>query len=177
AAEISAHAGGDEFRMWPRQGQYWLLDRELGRRFGKIVGGVPTPITRGIYCVPTTNTSLLLGPTAVDGELPESRAVDADTLDGVFEAARRLVPSVRRELAIKTFASNRPASDPVYRVAADGTVANLIHAAGIRSTGVSSSPATAERVHDLLAAAGAPVLDEDPAAVAALEPLPRLLGH
>jgi glycerol-3-phosphate dehydrogenase len=177
AAEISAHAAGDEFRMWPRQGQYWLLDRELGRHFGKIVGGVPTPVTRGIYCVPTTNTSLLLGPTAVDGELPESRAVDADTLDGVFEAARRLVPSVRRELAIKTFASNRPASDPVYRVAADGNVANLIHAAGIRSTGVSSSPATAERVHDLLAAAGAPVLDEDPAAAAGLEPLPRLLGH
>jgi glycerol-3-phosphate dehydrogenase len=177
AAAIAAQAGGDEFRMWPRQGQYWLLDRELGRRFQKIVGGVPTRVTRGIYCVPTTNTSLLLGPTAVDGEVPGSRAVDAETLDAVFAAAKRLVPAVRREYAIKTFASNRPASDPVYRVAPDGTVPNLIHAAGIRSTGVSSSPATAERVHGLLAAAGAPVQDDDPAAERALEPLPRLLGH
>jgi glycerol-3-phosphate dehydrogenase len=177
AGRVSALAGGDEFRMWPRQGQYWLLDRELGRRFSKIVGGVPTPVTRGVYCVPTTNTSLLLGPTAVDTDYPGSRAVDAPTLDGVFAAAERLVPTVRRDLAIKTFAANRPAADPVYRIEGDSGVANLVHAAGIRSTGVSSSPAMAERVHDLLAAAGAPVLDDDPSAVDALEPVPRLLGH
>lgn len=177
AGRVSALAGGEEFRMWPRQGQYWLLDRELGRRFEKIVGGVPTAVTRGIYCVPTTNTSLLLGPTAVDTDYPGSRAVDAPTLDAVFAAAERLVPAVRRDLAIKTFAANRPAADPVYRVGADAEVANLVHAAGIRSTGVSSSPATAERVHDLLAQAGAPVLDHDPAAADALEPAPRLLGH
>jgi glycerol-3-phosphate dehydrogenase len=177
AGRISALAGGDEFRMWPRQGQYWLLDRELGRRFGKVVGGVPTAVTRGVYCVPTTNTSLLLGPTAVDGDYPGSREVDAVTLDAVFAAAQRLVPAVRRELAIKTFAANRPAADPVYRIAPDGSVPNLIHAAGIRSTGVSSSPATAERVHGLLATAGAPVLDDDPAAIDRLPELPRLLGH
>jgi glycerol-3-phosphate dehydrogenase len=177
AGRISALAGGDEFAMWPRQGQYWLLDRELGGRFRKIVGGVPTEHTRGVYCVPTTNSSLLLGPTAVDMEHPGSRAVDAATLEQVFEAAQRLVPAVHREHAIKTFAANRPASDPVYRVDRDRHIANLIHAAGIRSTGVSSSPATAERVHDLLAAAGAPVLDDDAAAADALPPVPRLLDH
>ncbi|HUZ83739.1 MAG TPA: (2Fe-2S)-binding protein, partial [Gaiellales bacterium] len=84
---------------------------------------------------------------------------------------------VRRELAIKTFAANRPAGDPVYRVEGDRDCANLVHAAAIRSTGVSSSPATAERVHEILAAMGAPVLDERPGAESALEPLPRLLGH
>ena len=35
----------------------------------------------------------------------------------------------------------------------------------------------AELVHDLLAAAGAPVEDERAGAVAALEPVPRLFGH
>ena len=47
---------------------------------------------------------------------------------------------------------------------------------GIRSTGVSSSPAVADLVHELLAAAGAPVEDERAGAVAALEPVPRLFG-
>jgi glycerol-3-phosphate dehydrogenase len=177
AGRISALAGGDEFEMWPRQGQYWLLDRELGGRFGKIVGGVPTEVTRGVYCVPTTNGSLLLGPTAVDSEYPGEKAVDAGTLDTVFAAARRLVPSVRREQAIKLFAANRPASDPVYRVGRDSRVENLVHAAGIRSTGVSSSPATADLVHSLLADAGAAVDVEDASAEASLPPLPRLLGH
>ena len=33
ADTISRLAGGEQFRTWPRQGQYWLLDRELGGRF------------------------------------------------------------------------------------------------------------------------------------------------
>ncbi len=177
ADTISALAGGEEFRCWPRQGQYWLLDRELGGRFRKVVGGVPNEVTRGIYCVPTTNRSLLLGPTAEDREDRRDRAVDAATLDHVFDAAHALVPSVRREYAIKTFAANRPASDITYRVEADRNRANLIQAAGIRSTGVSSSPALAAYVHELLAAAGAPVEHEAPGAQQALEPVGRLLHH
>jgi glycerol-3-phosphate dehydrogenase len=177
AGDVSAMAGGEPFRCWPRQGQYWLLDRELGGRFRKVVGGVPSERTRGIYCVPTTNRSLLLGPTADDREDPADRAVSRDVLEQVMEAARRLVPAVRREYAIKTFAANRPASEPTYRLEADRRRPNLIHAAGIRSTGVSGSPAIAEHVHELLAQAGAPVLDERPRALTALEPLPRLLHH
>jgi glycerol-3-phosphate dehydrogenase len=177
ADTISRLAGGEPFTTWPRQGQYWLLDREIGSRFRAIVGGVPTAASRGIYCVPTTHGSLLLGPTARDGTDRSDRAVDRDSLDVVFEAARQLVPGLDRRWAIKTFAANRPASDPEYRIGADRHRANLIHAAGIRSTGVSSSPAVAELVHDALAEAGAPVLDERTGAVAALEPVPRLFGH
>jgi glycerol-3-phosphate dehydrogenase len=177
AGRIAELAGGDDIGMWPRQGQYWLLDRELGGRFRKVVGGVPTETTRGIYCVPTTNRSLLLGPTAVDHDDPANRAVDGDTLDAVFAAAQRLVPGVDRRYAIKTFAANRPASDPVYRIGRDRHVCNLIHAAGIRSTGVSSSPAVAELVRSLLSELGLPVDEERPDAVRALDPLPRLLDH
>lgn len=177
AGEISLLAGGEQFRTWPRQGQYWLLDRELGGRFRKVVGGVPAPATRGIYCVPTTNRSLLLGPTAVDHDRPADRDVDTATLDQVFSAARRLVPTLRREQAIKTFAANRPASDPVHRIGRDARVENLVHAAGIRSTGVSSSPAVAELVRGLLEQLGLPVAQERPDALAALDPLPRLLHH
>ena len=174
---VSRLGGGEEFRCWPRQGQYWLLDRELGARFRKVVGGVPTEHTRGIYCVPTTNRSLLLGPTAEDRTDRTDRAVDAGTLEHVLQAAHRLVPSVERRFAIKTFSANRPASDPVYRIAVDANRPNLVHAAGIRSTGVSGSPAIAERVHELLAQAGAGVEHDRPGARTLLEPVPRLLHH
>jgi glycerol-3-phosphate dehydrogenase len=177
ADTVSRLAGGEPFTTWPRQGQYWLLDREIGSRFRAIVGGVPTAGSRGVYCVPTTHGSLLLGPTARDGADRADRAVDRDSLEAVFDAARKLVPGLERRWAIKTFAGNRPASDPEYRIRADRERANLVHAAGIRSTGVSSSPAVAELVHEALAAAGAPVLDERPGAVTALEPVPRLFGH
>lgn len=177
ADQISSLAGGDEFTTWPRQGQYWLLDREIGGRFSKVVGGVPTPHTRGIYAVLTTNRSLLLGPTAEDREDRGDRAVDAPTLDHVFEAAHALVPSLRREHAIKTFAANRPASDPVYRVGRDSAVENLVHAAGIRSTGVSSSPAVAELVRTLVAEIVPEAGEDRPDALRELEPIPRLLWN
>jgi glycerol-3-phosphate dehydrogenase len=177
ADTVAALAGGEPMRCWPRQGQYWLLDRELGSRFRKVVGGVPTEHTRGVYCVPTTNRSLLLGPTADDRTDRADRAVDRLTLERVLEQAQRLVPSVRPELAIKTFAANRPAADRMYRIEVDARRPTLVHAAGIRSTGVSGSPGIAERVRDLLAGAGAPVGEDRPGAVRALPPVPRLLGH
>ena len=176
ADTISRLAGGEQFQSWPRQGQYWLLDRELGSRFSKVVGGVPTAATRGIYCVPTTNGSLLLGPTAVDHDDRHDRAVDAATLEQVLAAAARLVPQVRRELAIKTFAANRPAAQPSYRIGHDRQVSNLVHAAGIRSTGVSSSPALAELVRSLLEQLELPVAKPRADAVDAIGPVPRLLG-
>jgi glycerol-3-phosphate dehydrogenase len=174
---LARAAGGEEFETWPRKGQFWLLDREIGARFGHIVGSVPTAHTRGVFAIPTTNGSLLLGPTAEDHADPGDRRVDAETLERVLAHARRLVPSLRREHAIKTFAANRPAGDPTYPVEHDPRVRGLVHAAAIRSTGVSSSPALAERVRELLAEAGAPVTVERPDALDALPPLPRLLGH
>ena len=65
-------------RSWPAASEFAHLaaagpvlaarprDRAAASR--KVVGGVPTPHTRGIYAVPTTNRSLLLGPTADDRE-------------------------------------------------------------------------------------------------------------
>ena len=122
---------------------------------------MPTEHTRGVLAVPTTNGSLLLGPTAEDGEDKTDAGTDADTLDRVYKAASKLLAEpVDRAHVTKVFAGLRPASDPVYRVERSALVPNLVHAAGIRSTGVSSSPAVADRVRDLLAEAG-------------LEPRPR----
>ena len=160
ADRVSALAGGADFTGWPRLGQAWLLDRELGRQFSKIVGGIPDEVTRGVYVTPTTNRSVLVGPTALNHEDRDDRRTDAETLDWIMERGRRLVPAIAPERAIKVFAANRPAGDPVYRVERDEHVTNLVQAAAIRSTGVSSSPAVAELVRDLLAEAGAPVGDD-----------------
>jgi len=174
ADSISALAGGEPFKMWPRKGQFWILDREFGSQLRHVVVAVPTPATRGVLVVPTTNGSVLLGPTAEDLEDRFDRATVPDTLERVFEKAKALVPSASLDNAIKTFAGVRPASDPVYRIKRDPNVANLIHAAAIRSTGVSSSPAVADRVLELLREAGLRAEDRsDP--ITAIAPVPRLL--
>jgi hypothetical protein len=63
------------------------------------------------------------------------------------------VPGVSLDYAIKTYAANRAACEETVRVRPDARRANLFHV-GSRSTGVSASPGTAERVLELLRDAG-----------------------
>jgi glycerol-3-phosphate dehydrogenase len=173
SGQVSQLAGGEEIRMWPRKGQYWILDREFGQQLNRIVLPVPMANTRGIEVAPTTNGSVLLGPDARDVTDPDDTSTDLNGLDEIFERTKRLVPSVSLDAAIKTYAANRPAADEPVRLRPDRLVANLLHA-GNRSTGVSTSPAFAQRVSDLLAQQG---LDtrRRPDAIRHLEPTRRLL--
>jgi glycerol-3-phosphate dehydrogenase len=170
---ISALAEGEQIRIWPRKGQYWVLDRAFGERLRMIVLPVPTPQTRGVQVVPTTNGSLLLGPDAQEIDDPYDKGTERENLLAILEQTRRLVPSVTLESAIKTYAANRAACDEAVRVRPDRFRPNLIHV-GNRSTGVSCSPETAERVLELLAADGLSIADR-PDAVRSLPKVRRLL--
>ena len=128
--------------------------------------------TKGINVVPTTHGSALLGPTALDLTDPEDRATDATTIAAVIESATRLVPDIRPEHVIKSFAANRPASDEQLRLRFDTRVPNLLHCTD-RSAGVSVSPAAAELALHLLQQAGLDAADRADAA-SVLPPTPRL---
>jgi glycerol-3-phosphate dehydrogenase len=151
---VSRLLGAEEFSIWPRRGEYLLLDRELSHTIERIVTPLPTEHTRGVMVVPSTHGSVLLGPTAVDDEDKSDRSTHGDVLDRVFEGCRALVPGIDRGRVIKSFAGLRPAAQRTYRVEPSEAVDNLIHACAIRSTGVSASYSVGEHVADLLSDAG-----------------------
>ena len=130
-----------------------------------------------MYVTPTTNRSVLVGPTAVNHDDRDNRRTDAETLDWIMERGQRLVPSISPANAIKVFAANRPAGDPVYRVERDERVTNLVQAAGdpldrrvVLAGGGRARARSAGR--------GRRCRREDRRdAIRAIEPVPRLLGH
>lgn len=151
ADHITDAAAAEPITMWPRKGQFLLVDRAVGHLVPKIMCTAPTPHTRGIYAVPTTNRTVLIGPTAVDGQDRADRTTDEATVEKVWASARRLLPEgIDRGYVTKAFAGLRPASDHTYRLEVSPKVPNLVHAAGIRSTGVSSSPAVARHIAGLI---------------------------
>ena len=170
---ISALAGGEDIRIWPRKGQYWVLDRAFGERLHKMVLPVPMPHTRGVQVVPTTNGSALLGPDAQEITDPADKGTDAASLQAILRLTKQLVPAVSLDFAIKTYAANRVACDETVRVRPDARRSNLLHV-GNRSTGVSASPGTADRALDLLRQAGLHCPDR-PEAVRRLPKVRRLL--
>ncbi|GAA0443334.1 FAD/NAD(P)-binding oxidoreductase [Acrocarpospora corrugata] len=151
---IARAAKAENFGMWPRKGMFLLLDRAIGEQVPKILTMIPTEYTRGVLAVPTTNRTVLIGPTATDETDKSDKSTDAETLDWVWDRARDLIPHLSRDHVIKTFAGLRPASDRTYRIEVSAEVPNLVHAAGIRSTGVQSSPAVADLVCSLLESIG-----------------------
>lgn len=153
SASVSDLAGGDEIKMWPRKGQYWILDREFGRQISRIVLPVPGADSRGVEIAPTTNGSVLLGPDAEDRTDAADTETAAENLAAIVDKTRMLMPSVPLDMVIKSYAANRPASTEPVRLRVDSRVPNLVQV-GNRSTGVSTAPAFAERVAALLHADG-----------------------
>ncbi|BBY86613.1 NAD(P)/FAD-dependent oxidoreductase [Mycolicibacterium tokaiense] len=172
AGAVSRMAGGEPLDYWPRKGQYAVVDRAFAGRLRKIVFCTHSATTKGINVVPTTHGSALLGPTATDHDNPRDTSTDVATVEALIDSARRLVPALHRDMVIKTFAANRPASDEQFRLRFDLQVPNLLHCTD-RSAGVSISPAAADMVLELLREAGLPA-DERNDATAVLPPNPRV---
>ncbi|GAA0967767.1 NAD(P)/FAD-dependent oxidoreductase [Acrocarpospora macrocephala] len=154
---IARAAKAESFEMWPRKGMFLLLDRAVGERVTKILTTIPTEHTRGVLAVPTTNRTVLVGPTATDETDKTDKTTDEETLDWIWRRAGNLIPALSRDHVIKVFAGLRPAADRTYRIEVSAQVPNLVHATGIRSTGVQSSPAVADLVCSLLESIGVPL--------------------
>lgn len=150
ADTVSRLLGGEDFRVWPRRGEYLLADREDGAAIPRVITQLPNSHTRGVMVVPSTHGSVLLGPTATDDDDKSDRSTHIDVLDQVRRECLGLVPALADAEIIKSFAGLRPASDRTYRIERSASVENLVQACGVRSTGVSSSPAMGEHVRELL---------------------------
>ena len=173
AGAVSALAGGEPYAVWPRKGQYVLLDREFGRRMRSIVFRDAPGRHEGRQRRADHARHL---PARPDGRRPRRRARRRDRRGPrsppCARARRASSPRAPAAAPIKVFAANRPASDERLRLRLDSRVDWLLHATN-RSTGVSIAPAAAERALALLREAGLDAPDRD-GAVLALPAVPRL---
>ncbi len=155
ADEISRIFGGEEFEIHPRKGEYYLLDRQTKAAPQRVLFPVPTKVSKGMLVIPTVEGTVLIGPTADDIDDKEDTATAAETLDRIFDSARKMVPVVSQNDAITSFAGLRPTlSDGDFFIAVSKEAPQLIQVAGIQSPGLTASPAIAEYVKDLLKEAG-----------------------
>ncbi len=145
ADEVARLAGDDSFALSPRKGQFLVSEEPFGVE--QIVLPLPGPMGKGVLVTPIVFGGVLLGPTAEDLRDKHDRGVDAAARARILEGCRRLVPAVEAMVPIRQFAGLRAVSstgDYILRPSTRGD--RLFHVAGIRSTGISTSPALAEHV-------------------------------
>lgn len=149
AAAVARLAGDDSFDITPRKGQFLVSEETYG--IDRIVLPLPGPNGKGMLVTPIVFGGLLLGPTAEDQADPTDRSTDARGRDRILESTSAMVPAVSRMRAIRQFAGLRPVcSTGDYVLRPSKVDDRLAFACGIRSTGISSSPAVAEAVADLV---------------------------
>ncbi|MBM7662873.1 glycerol-3-phosphate dehydrogenase [Bacillus mesophilus] len=151
--EIARMIGDDSFSITPRKGQFILTEEQID--ISQIILPVPTQKSKGTLVSPVVFGGFLLGPTAEDQEDKWDRGTTPEGLDLVLKGCEKLVPGAANCESIRQFAGVRAVcSEGDFVIRSSEVNKRLIHAAGIRSTGVSSSPGIAQFVVERLSEAG-----------------------
>lgn len=136
--KLAAMAGDDFFTITPRAGEYMLLDKREGSRVKHTLFQCPTSNGKGILVTPTAHGNLLVGPTAVKVETPESRETTGEGLAYVERMALKSVPSVDFRQVITSFSGVRSTGNTGdFILKASERVPGLVHAGAVESPGLS----------------------------------------
>ena len=140
ADEVAGLAGDTSFRLAPRKGQFIIVEEDHG--VAQIILPVPSRISKGILVTPIVFGGVLLGPTAEEVTSKTDLSTTAQGLQQIREGIRKLVPSLAEAATVRQFAGLRAVSSTGDYIIRPSTVnSRLLHVAGIRSTGLSASPA------------------------------------
>lgn len=150
--KIASLIGDEQFRIIPRRGEYYILDKSLGNLVSHTIFPCPTKMGKGILVAPTVHGNLLIGPTAADVDDKDDLSTTAQGLEAVRSLVAVSVPGATTRQAITSFSGIR-AHDVKndFTIASSEKYKNFIHVEGIESPGLSAAPAIAEYVAALLA--------------------------
>ncbi|MBN1837729.1 MAG: NAD(P)/FAD-dependent oxidoreductase [Spirochaetales bacterium] len=155
ADEVSGLFGAESFRIVPRKGEEFLLDRNASGLPDKVVFPVPSAHSKGILVIPTVEGTCMVGPTADEQEDKEDLTTTRENFERIFAVARRLVPTISERDIINSFAGLRPALEGQdFLIAVSAKVPGLVQVAGIQSPGLTAAPAIADYVKDLVKKTG-----------------------
>jgi glycerol-3-phosphate dehydrogenase len=161
ADTVSAIFGAEHFSIVPRKGEEFILERGAAGPPSRVIFPVPARSSKGVLVIPTVEGTVMLGPTAEEGEDKEDTSTTPENLDRVFDLAMRMVPRISKRDIITAFSGLRPTlpGDDFY-IDTSREAPAFVQVAGIQSPGLTASPAIAERVRDLLQEAGLELLEK-----------------
>lgn len=146
--KIAAMTGDADFDVHPRRGEYMLLDKECGGFTQRTIFHTPTKMGKGILVSPTVDGNLLLGPTATDIEDKDDTSTTPEGFATIFSKASDNVASIPFNKVITSFCGLRAVGSTGDFIIKHRE--GVITLAGIESPGLSSAPAIAEYVDEML---------------------------
>lgn len=152
ADDIARYVGITNFKIVPRKGEEYLLDRRIGTLVKRVIFPCPSSNSKGMLVIPTVDGPVMVGPTALDIDDKTDYSTTREGLKEVFQQAQRMVPGVRTSDIISSFVGLRPAATGNNGdfIIGKTSVKGFINAAGIQSPGLTASPAIAEYIREII---------------------------
>ena len=146
--------GLDRFKIHPRKGQEYLLDKKMVGIVRHIIFPLPTSTSKGMLIIPTLDGTIMVGPSAEDTEDREDRRTTDQICEAIFAHVKSLVPALDARKLISAFAGVRPVATGEDFIIETTPVKGFINVAGIQSPGLTAAPAIAGKVVELLKESG-----------------------
>ena len=157
ADEVSRMAGIDSFRIAPRKGEEFLLDKKRENITNHLIFPLPSKNSKGVLVIKTSDGNPMIGPTAEEVDDKEDLSTSDEGFKKVLSSAQRLVPSINGDDVIAYFAGLRPVAGDDFIIRHEAAVPGFINVAGIQSPGLTAAPAIALMVSDILKNSGLPM--------------------
>jgi glycerol-3-phosphate dehydrogenase len=146
---VAQMAGIEVPAIIPRKGEEFLLDKHAGRLTGRVIFPLPQKTTKGILVIPTADGNTMIGPTAEEIHDREDVSTSKSGKEEVISSVRRLIPSLREDQIIASFAGLRPATkEGDFYIQED--VEGFVNLVGLQSPGLTAAPAIAEYIVKML---------------------------
>ena len=146
--------GLDYFKITPRKGEEYLLDKKKENISNHLIFPLPNEKSKGILIIKTSDGNPMVGPTACEIEDKEDKATSEDGFSEVFSSVTKMMPSIEKKDIIAYFSGLRPSAGKDFIIKHEDQVPGFINVAGIQSPGLTAAPAIALMVKDILADKG-----------------------
>ncbi len=159
SAEICRLVGINEYTVYPCRGEYYVLDKRLHGILGKLVYPAPKKNAPGlgIHATPTVNGKILIGPSAEYLHAPDDYASTSEMIKILRSKAQLFIPDIDETDYIRNFSGIRPKLVPSeiggnkdFIIEDRKDVKGFINLIGIESPGLTSAPAIAEMVKEMV---------------------------
>jgi glycerol-3-phosphate dehydrogenase len=150
ADEISKMAGAADFKIIPRKGEEFILDKKREHMTNHLIFPLPTKKSKGVLIIKTSDGNPMIGPTAEDIEDKRDLSTSGEGLRKVISLSRRMIPSINEGDIIAYFAGLRPVAGDDFIIRHEDATPGFINVAGIQSPGLTAAPAIATMVRDIL---------------------------
>lgn len=152
SANIHNQISDKKYKIIPRKGEYFMLDRLKPMPFTHTIFQTPGKMGKGILVSPTVHGNTLLGPSSNDVEDFYDTSTDPEVLEFVYQKSKRTWPEANKRNVVTTFAGLRAHEEEGdFVIGKVSGTENAYEALGIESPGLSAMPAISIYLSDMIA--------------------------